>query len=235
MSEKCSNKETNMVRPYIFLLLAITLLSSNLSGQSQDKTTQEIGINLLQIPATTLELNYHLAIKPRYSMVVNAGYTLNYVESFDLTGFLLSPHFKCGNNGYSLTNQSGTFLQTGIRYNLRKVLNDYNYFFLGGYLSQSLVHEKTEYVDPEAFAPPVASFQHLIYIIGFSGELGYNFNLCKQLQTEIAARISFPSKKYNDLYGYSHYIPGMGYMETCGGAKIFPMIALNLKYNLNNR
>ncbi len=217
---------------FLLFVFLTTFIRAEIYGQAKNVWRHEIGINLLQIPATTIDLSYNFAFKPRYSLLLNTGYTLNYASSFDFAGFFLSPHFKCGNNGYSMKNQSGGFLKIGIKYNLRKAIEDNNYFFFGGFITNSLIHEKAEYNNLDVPTSQNEYLNHTVFIWGVNGEIGYNFKISNRLNSDFGVQISLPSKEYTEMYGYRNYIPGMGYMETCGGAKIFPMLVLNLKYSL---
>ena len=203
------------------------------SGQSNGNRSRKIGINILQLPATTLDLNYEIANHPGYSISINTGYTLNYSNSCDWAGWFLSPHYKCGNHGFSLENQSGGFLKAGVKYNFRGDMEKKNYFFLGGFLGGSWVFEQATYRNPDVENGPPESLSHHVFIPGFTLAVGYNFRISGKLASEAGFQVSFPSRKYQDLYGYQNYIPGMGYMETCGNEKIFPMLVFNLNYSLN--
>ena len=86
----------------IVVLIIISLICLKSWGQDNISWNKEIGINILQIPATTLDLSYEISNNPKYSFILNTGYTLNYANCFDWIGFFLSPHYKCGNDGYSL-------------------------------------------------------------------------------------------------------------------------------------
>jgi hypothetical protein len=215
-----------------FLFGIIALISANVFGQVKERWSHDIGINLLQIPATTIDLTYETANNPRYTMIFNPGYTINYSNSFDFIGFLLSPHYKCGNDGYSIKKLSGGFIKIGMKFNLRKTTEKRNYFYLGAFMTNSMIYEKAEY---ENWEIPNSRIEHLnqkTFIIGLTAAVGYNFKISDKLTSDFGVHISIPSKNYDDLYGYSNYISGMGYMETCGNATIFPMIVLNLKYKL---
>ena len=221
-----------MIFRYLLLVFLTTFISIEIYGQGKNLWHHEIGINLLQIPATSLDFRYNFASKPRYSLTLNSGYTFNYAKSYDFVGFLLSPHYKCGNNGYSIKKQSGGFLKLGLRYNHRKFIDDNNYFFLGLFITNSLVTEKAEYNNWEIPDSKTEYLHHTIFIGGLTCEIGYNFRINNKLNSDFGAQVSFPSKKHTNLYGYTNFIPGMGYMETCGGERIFPMIFLNMKYLL---
>lgn len=218
---------------FLFVFISIALSVGKVSGQTQRNWSREIGINLLQLPATTLDLTYDIARNPQYSIIISAGYTINYSNSFDWPGWFLSPHYKCGNNGFSLENQSGGFLKAGLKYNFRSNMEKKDYFFLGGFLTGSWVFEKTAYRNPEVENSPPEALSHKVFIPGFTAAAGYTFRISVKLSSDAGFQISFPSGKFQDLYGYQNYIPGMGYMETCGNERIFPMLVFNLKYSLN--
>jgi hypothetical protein len=213
------------------LLILCTLIILNISGQS-DKH-KYIGINVLGITSTTLSVNYNFDIKPYLSPLLDFGYTFNYTKSFDILGIVLTPHCKCGNNGYDLQNQSGPYLKLGTQFNLRKTYEKGNFFHLGLYFTNSLVHEEGIYnsvglADP--FFPPPTPVSHTKYIIGLNTSIGYEFSIANRLKTSIDFQVSFPNKNYKDLYGYRNYIPGMGFKDFEG--YWFPMLILNLKYKL---
>lgn len=61
------------------LCLIIFLTTGKLAlGQDNENWSHDIGINLLQLPATTLDLVYEFSNNPRYTLSVNSGYTINY-------------------------------------------------------------------------------------------------------------------------------------------------------------
>ena len=217
----------------LILFVIFTLIYANGFGQENEQWNHELGINLLQIPATTIDLTYEITNHPRYSMVLNSGFTINYSKTFDVVGFFLSPHAKCGNYGYTMKKQTGGFLKIGMKYNFRNTIEKRNYFFLGVFLTNSLIDEKAEYKNMDIQDSPVENLNHNIYIIGATGSVGYNFKISNRLNSDFGLQISVPSGKFKDLYGYNNYIPGMGYMDTCDAERsIFPMLVLNLKYRL---
>ncbi|MEE4178768.1 MAG: hypothetical protein V2I46_14785 [Bacteroides sp.] len=217
----------------IFIFMAFALTIGKVSGQGERNWSREIGINLLQLPATALDLTYEMARDPQYSISMSTGYTLNYSKSFDWLGWFMSPHYKCGNNGFSLENQSGGFLKAGLIYNFRHDMEKKNYFFLGGFLTGSWVFEKAAYRNPEVENSPPEALSQNVFIPGFTAAAGYNFRISGKWTSGAGFQVSFPSGKYLDLYGYQNYIPGMGYMETCGNERIFPMLVFSLNYSLN--
>lgn len=215
------------------LTVILVLISVNGFGQQNEDWSHELGINLLQIHTSTMDLSYEVANNPRYSMIISSGFTINAANNFDLLGFFLSPHSKCGNDGYSMQKQSGGFVRIGIKYNLRSNMEKRNYFFIGASLTNSLIYEKAEYSIWDPNINPVQNLSHNAYIIGASGSAGYNFKISNKLSSEFGLQISVPSNKIKDLYGISHYIPGMGFIETCDSKRsIFPIFFLNLKYKL---
>ena len=217
----------------IVVIGIISLICLKSSGQDKANWNRLIGINILQIPATTLDLSYETSNNPRYSIIFNIGYTLNYSNGFDLPGFFLSPHYKCGNYGYSLEKQTGGFIKAGLKYHFRNNFEKRNHFYFGSFITNSLIYEKSKFENWEIPNGQVEELNHYVYIFGITGAFGYNFRISEKLNSDFGVHISFPSKKFKDLYGYQNYIPGMGYMETCDAERsIFPMMVLNLKYNL---
>ncbi|MEN8193092.1 MAG: hypothetical protein ABFS12_09775 [Bacteroidota bacterium] len=217
----------------IVSILSIFILK-NVNAQESANWKSEIGINLFQLPATTIDLNYRITNNPRYTVSINSGYTFNYSNSYDLVGFFLSPHSKCANEGYKMTKQSGGFINLGINYNFRKSFQKNNYFFIGASINNSFISEYAEYQDLEIQGSQVEKLDHDIYLFGFSGIVGYNFKIFNKLSSDLGLKISIPNSKFKELYGYENYIPGMGFMDTCNSNNvIFPLIFLNLKYEIN--
>jgi len=167
-------------------------------------------------------------------MFINSGYTFNYSNSFDFVGFLLSPHLKCANDGYKMIKQSGGFINLGINYHFRKSFEKRNYFFIGASINNSFISESAEYQDMESQGSQTESFNHDIYLFGWSGIVGYNFKIINKLSSEFGIKISMTNNKFKELYGYENYIPGLGFMDTASSdTPVFPMIILNLKYEIN--
>ena len=214
-----------------FLIIG-NVLGGNALGQEKGNWDSSIGIGLLQITTSTLDLTYEFSNNPRYSMIVNPGYTMNYVQSLDFIGFFLSPHSKCGNDGYKMYNQSGGFVKLGMKYNFRNSFEKTNYFYLGAFLTNSLIYEKAEYENWDIPNSDAEFLSHKVFVSGLTGAVGYNFRFSEKFNSDVGVHISKPSKSYGDLYGYTNYIPGMGYMETCGKGGIFPMLIFTLKYGL---
>lgn len=213
------------------LIISILILSaSTVQGQEKEIRHHSAGINLLQFPATTIDLTYDYSPKANFSYSFGAGYTFDYTKNFDLVGFFLSPHYKCGNYGYVMKQQSGGFLRAGIKYNFRKSPEKLNFFFVGGNLIGSVISEKAVYEGWDTPVSPPENLSQTLFIPGITASLGYQFRISRSLHSAMGVQFSFPSAKYSNLYGYTNYIPGMGFMETCGSGKtvLFPMIFFNI-------
>ena len=151
----------------IILFLSIILISNNLFSQERKGLYHNIGINLLQIPATTIDLSYEISKQPSYSLIINTGYTLDYTKSFDFIGFILSPHYKGGNDGYIMKYQKGGFFKLGLRYKFRNTVDKKDYFFLTAFLTNALIYEKSEYTNWDNISnSQVEELKHRIFIFG---------------------------------------------------------------------
>jgi hypothetical protein len=212
------------------IIFALVLSAGIVSAQDKQIHQHALGINLLQIPATTIDLTYDYSPNANFSYSFGAGYTFDYTKNFDLVGFFLSPHYKCGNYGYIMKQQSGGFLRAGIKYNFRKSPEKLNFFFVGGNLIGSVISEKAVYEGWDTPVSPPEKLSQTLFIPGITASLGYQFRISGSLHSAMGVQFSFPSAKYADLYGYTNYIPGMGFMETCGSRKtvLFPMIFFNI-------
>ncbi|HPX58928.1 MAG TPA: hypothetical protein PK495_01670 [Bacteroidales bacterium] len=210
----------------IFIICTLLLLVPKKGCGQEEKTMHHtIGLNLLQLPATTIDITYAFSNNPQYDFLINSGFTFNYSKSIDYIGWLLSPHFDCGNDGFTMIQQSGAFLKGGMKYNVRKSFDKKYYFFFSAYVCGSWIYEEAEKTN---------RLKHHKFIYGFTGNVGFHINIYKKISTDIAVNISYtPDKTVKDLYGYENYIPGMGFMETCGSNKcVFPMIVWSIKYQI---
>lgn len=210
----------------IFTVFIILLLISREGfGQENKIMHHTIGLNLLQLPATTIDVTYAFSNNSQYDFLVNTGFTFNYSKSIDYIGHLLSPHFDAGNYGFIMIQQTGAFLKGGMKYNVRKSFDKKHYFFFSAYVCGSWIYEE---------AKKHSDFlKHHQFLYGFTGAVGYHINVYKKLSTDIAVNISYtPDKTVKDLYGYENYIPGMGFKETCGNTSVFPIIVWSIKYQI---
>ena len=207
----------------------LSLIALNFYGQNDKK--QFVGVNLLQLPTSTINFNYSVELKPFLTAVADIGYTFGYNENYDFIGRLLTPHIKLY-DGYTIDKHSGGYIKIGGYLNLRKDFEKQNFFHLGLFLTNSIVHEEGLYLSPIDSRPysQADKVEHTVNIFGFSTSLGYEFKITDRLKTHFDFQLSFPTDKYLDLYGYRNFIPGMGIKAT--NSKWFPMLILNLKYRL---
>lgn len=197
---------------------------------AQNSRDQFIGINVLQLPAMTINANYSIELNPFLTPIADIGYAFNYEKSFDIIGNLLTPHCDCGNDGYNIDKLTGAYLKIGTFLNLRNSFDKHNFFHVGLFLNNSIVYESGDYLivgEGESIIQPVS---HTVFVPGLSFSGGYEFSFLKKMKSNIDFQISLPGKNYKDLYGYSNYIPGMGYRDF--EKYWFPMLVWNLKYRL---
>ena len=212
-------------------ILTILIILSGLKSYGQDDKYQFIGLNLLQLPTSTINLNYSIDYKPFLTPIVDIGYAFGYNENYDLIGMFLTPHVKLY-DGYSIDKQSGGYLKLGGYINLRKDFEKQNFFHLGLFWTNSIVYEKGLYLSPIDSRPYsyADKIEHTVYLSGLSTSLGYEFKITNRLKTHIDFQLSIPSDKYLDLYSYGNFIPGMGFKDTEN--YVFPMMIINIKYRL---
>lgn len=208
-------------------IILFTFFIPKIFGQSE----KYLGINLFQIPASTINSNFSADIKPFFTPVIDIGYTFNYETNLDFIGNLLTPHTKYY-DGYKITKQSGGYIKIGGHLNLRGDYGKNNFFHIGLFLTNSLVYEKALYLPPFDSRPYsyASQLEHNVFLTGISTSFGYEFRLLERLKANLDFQFSFPANKYNDLYSYRNFIPGMGFKDTEGNW--FPMLILNLKYKI---
>jgi len=210
-----------------FLTTICLILVLTIQGHSQN--SKYLGVNVLQLPTFTINTNLSFETTPCLSPIIDIGYTINYSNSIDYVGCVLTPHSKGANDGYNLSNQSGGYLRLGTYFNLRKDFSKKSYSHIGIFLTNSVIHEKGIY-QPLGQIDPIQDVSQTKYIIGISASFGHEFPITKRLLTNIDFQISFPSTKYKELFGYRNYMPGMGFKDFEG--YWFPMLIWNLKYRL---
>lgn len=220
-----------MKKKTILFITYTILILNTIIAQEKNNIKSEIGLNLLQLTTTTIDLNYRITNNPRYSLNINTGYTFNYSNSFKLIA-LFGAHNKLLN--YDMIKQSGRFVNIGFNYNFRNNYQKKNYLYIGASVNNSFIYENAEYREIIIQGSQVENLTHNLYIFGFSTIAGYNFNISDRLSSDIGLKISVPNNKVEEMYGYYNYIPGMGYKNTQGSNnRIFPMLLFNLNYKID--
>ncbi|HOW32701.1 MAG TPA: hypothetical protein PLP88_14145, partial [Bacteroidales bacterium] len=81
-------------------LVIFSLFFSPVIIFSQVQKAKYLGVNILQLPALTINSNYSRDLSPLFTAVVDAGYTINYQKAIniDLPGMLLTAHEKSDGN-----------------------------------------------------------------------------------------------------------------------------------------
>ena len=212
-------------------VLTILMILIGLTSFGQNDKYQYLGINILQLPTSTINLNYSIDYKPFLTPIADIGYAFGYNQNYDLVGRFLTPHIKLY-DGYTIEKQSGGYLKIGGFFNIRKDFEKQNFFHLGLFLTNSIVYEKGLYLSPFDSRPYsyAKNIEHTVYIFGFSTSLGYEFKITNRIKSNIDFQLSFPTDKYLDLYSYCNFIPGMGFKDT--ESNLFPMLLWNFKYRL---
>ncbi len=212
------------------LIILFILFQFNTNAQNNE-WHHYLGSNIIQIPTLTADFSYLTSNRHWYDLVVNTGYTFHYLPYADINAILLSPHYKGGNDGYHMLNQSGPYVNPGIKFNFRKDETDNKYFFIGFLSKNSFLHEKTRYSAPSSNETHI--FEHNKFIYGLSIWAGFNFKMKDKINSDLGIQISKPLTNISNLYGYQNYIPGIGYMEIAEPSyHIFPLIVWNFKYKI---
>ncbi len=219
-------------------LVIFSLFFSPVIIFSQVQKAKYLGVNILQLPALTINSNYSRDLSPLFTAVVDAGYTINYQKAIniDLPGMLLTAHEKSDGNEkielieYDYHNRAGVYLKAGGYLNLRKNIERQNFLHLGLFSNTALVYEKAD----EKVMYPVTEepyeVRHALIVTGFSFAGGYEFVVSKRFKSQVDLQYSLPVINQQKLYGFRNFIPGMGFKDNSG--HWFPMLIWNLKYRL---
>lgn len=212
------------------LILAIPAFAQSVK-KSQEKGDMYVGMNLLQYTSLTINANFSTEYKPWLTGFADVGYAINYSnsKSYDVLGYILTPHIDANNDGYDLSKQNGGYIKLGGFYNFRKTYEKKNYIHLGLFLNNAYVYEKANFIDPVLHIGGVEKI-HGVLISGLSVSAGYEFEFLKYFSSSIDFQVSLPAGNYKNLYGYSNFIPGMGHKDYNG--YWFPMLIWNVKYKL---
>jgi hypothetical protein len=212
-------------------------MSFSVNAQKNKVTNNTIGLNVAELPSLTIDLNYSYAIKPYFDLVGGIGYSFNHTYAADLN-FILVPHIKCGNCGIVMKNQTGGFVKTMLKLNVRKSYETRNYLFIGIDIINSVVYEKADfsnyYSDYEMQESPNTVIiddpirEQTKYIFGIGTRLGYSLKMGEKLQGDLGLQIAFPNNRYKSLFGYQNYIPGMGFKDSY--SYWFPRLFFYIKY-----
>ena len=117
------------------ILIIFLLCGCNIFDKTGKK--KHIGINLFQLPSTTLNANYSVEYKPYFTPLIDLGYTFNFVKGIDLP----RPTYALY-DGYKFKSILGGY------FNLRKSLKKMNYFHLGLFSTNAWVNEMADYDTP---------------------------------------------------------------------------------------
>jgi len=194
---------------------------------AQSDGRQFLGINLLQLPTSTLNLNYSKEIHPYLTGHIDVGYTIDYVSVHerDWLGKYLTDHnsnmdFPYGCNTHN--EQSGGYLKLGAYFNARRTYIQASYFRLGLFITNSIVYE-------DHLVGGDMMILHTLYIPGVSGSCGYELQISSRFKASLDYQISSSIFK-NDLSTNECFVPGMGLSGK--GRNLYPMVLLNIKYEL---
>ena len=89
--------------------ITILIILIGLKSYGQNDNNQFIGLNILQLPTSTINFNYSIAYKPFLTPRTDIGYAFGYKENNDLIGSFLTPHTNLY-DGYRIKKQSVRYL-----------------------------------------------------------------------------------------------------------------------------
>ena len=222
------NRHATMIKRTVSILVILIGIKS----YGQNDKNQFVGLNILQLPTSTINFNYSIDYKPFFTPTADIGYAFGYNENYDLIGMFLTPHIKLY-DGYTLDKQSGGYVKIGGFVNLRKNFERINFPHFGIFITNSIIHEEGRYLSPFSSIPydiAARKIKHNINLFGLNTSIGYEFKVTNRLKAHIDFQLSFPTDKYLELYSYGNFVPGMGFKDTENN--VFPMLILNLKYRL---
>ncbi len=201
--ESLIKKSNQGKRTFVLLVL---LIGFGISVKAQSEKTNYLGINLIPLLGTTLELGYELNIKPNLSFDLYAGYVYD--------SELASP-IKTG-TPYYLKKSSGFFIKIGSRYNLRNDLKKFAPFIGFNIVNAIAIEEGVKYEEP-GDALVNGPVERNSYNLGLSGIIGITSPATKRINIDLGLQVG--TVLVNNLMDYHSYMPGMG-IELYNGLRI---------------
>ncbi len=214
------------MKKVVFLCL-IFLQTTILYSQSD----QYIGINIMQLFAKSVNINYRIDKYPRLSYLFEGGLTFNYTQQTRDPEWLFNydPWMSTDTRSEKI---SGGFLKIGL---LTRSVEKKNYLNVGISLINSVIHEEgiyedCYYDDDEIFHEDDIPFNQTYYKMGFGFYLGYNLKISKKIATNMGFQSSFSLKGSKEGYWMYEFIPGMGINSAESHFRLMPVI--NISYKL---
>jgi len=231
------------MKKIIFITFILLLTISGLSAQT--KKEHYIGIDLIELTTTTVNLNYSCNLNARFTPFVQVGYTIDYTKvGFDILNF--SSKTPCDDIIYNgkreFKEQKGGYLKLGLYYNLRKSVEKQNFFHIGAFITGSVAQESfdriaTVFYTLLPFNEPYLRHpdNKLTNSLGIGVSIGYEFKLSDRIKMNIDYQLSYSFRdddkwSANRRYDPFGFMPGIHYKET--DSKIFPLAILAVKYRL---
>jgi hypothetical protein len=216
------------------IILSMILFSSIVCN-AQTELNNYIGIDIFQLPSTTLNANYTIEYKPYLTPLIEAGYTINYVigDNYDYMSYFLVDRIDCGCDGKVLEKQTGGDIKIGAIFNFRRDFEKQHFFHVGLFGTNSIIYEKGTYQSnwlEYDETPNIVPIKHTIYILSSNYIVGYEFRISKKLKSSFDLQYSLSTKNIDKLYTFVNFVPGIG-VESYKNYR-FPLLLFNLKYQL---
>jgi hypothetical protein len=220
----------------IILITSLVFVSVLMFGQTGKR--QYLGINIMQLPAFTINANFSQDIAPYFTALGDAGYAVNYKKAMnlDLPGTLLTAHEKLDDVTdiemieYHFYNMAGGYVKAGGYFNMRNNFEKRHFFHLGLFTTYALVYERA---DKQILYPVTEEpylVEHAFFTAGLAFAGGYEFSVSKRLKSQVDLQYSLPVVNQDKPYIFRSFIPGMGFKDNT--RRFYPMLIWNVKYQL---
>ena len=177
------------------ILIVFLSLSFLLKINAQSEKPQFVGINLIPLLGTAIELGYELNLKPNLAFDFHTGYMI----SAELAGPL-----RIG-TPYMLQKNAGFFFKIGSRYNFRSNLNKFAPF-IGINIVNAIAIEEGFYHESDAVLSEWV--EENSYNLGVSGIIGITSPATKRINVDLGVQVG--KLLVNNLLAYQSIMPGMG-------------------------
>jgi hypothetical protein len=220
----------------ILLIITLSLFAATIFGQVEK--ARYLGVNIMQLPALTINANFSQDIAPYFTALGDAGYTVNYKKAMniDLPGTLLTAHEKFDGVteiemiDYHFFNMAGGYVKAGGYLNIRKNFEKRHYFHVGLFTTYALVYERADKQIEYPLTEEPYLVEHAFFIAGLALSGGYEFAVSKRWKSQVDLQYSLPVVNKDKPYSFRSFIPGMGFKDNTG--RFYPMLIWNVKYQL---
>ena len=188
-------------------------------SNAQENRTRYLGGNIPPAVRSAIELGVEQNMHPKLSYSVYAGYLINTDQD---------SWIKVGST-LDFSRKSGAYLKLGTRFNWRKSLNRYAFYFGGNLVPALAIEEGRTQVVGDFINIPVSAVSKRSYNLGGNVEIGFTSSATRRLNFDVGFQYGYVL--IDNMVDLHSFMPGMG-VNRGRGRRFQPV--LRVKYRLGN-